>query len=724
MTLLEGLLNPAPDQTFQEFKKLEEFKEKIREKVSNELGVTINDPNIIYCVKKVAKNEFLPEYFDCLLYNRVRYLECHIDGLKMSTVKVPQVPKSSNWHLFLDTGAINTQDRPWEGQTFNYRMPGAMNGHTTLNVVNQHMGLKPDQKENLMGQPIGHGFIFLYQLYTKTVSCKVGKTDCSFSFARLFSTMYSDMFNESTKHKDEDGNVIFSECPGTTIYASILSIIGRNPQIVPLLPKFKDNRTQRLQQMNGFVNDQAPISPIKTLMEELMPILQSLEGSLNPDLDPSSFKTIGKPRQFCEVVTYSDPNILTKVSELEGVERTAISPQISNFLCASRTVEMFDMNMMKLPLEEKEKDRVSAALSVSEETVKQFGTSPLADLLDYVKSTKAVDPKIPFDISGHSYADSKVAKDLIKRLEADREYYADLINKGKMKIIKGLNEDVLAGFVKEGHSDQKANIDSVLKMLSGLRTIALGLKKKYDEFVDLAIPVIVATANYVDLKDMPFDRMKFLLNRHAHRETTMWINYLIGSLISDRAEFDLRKLNPYLEPKIVEELEKLIMMALLHANRHGQTNEVLGAIRNLERMLITAQQPPEHRKVTEGALEAGLLIRVQELARLISKKRYYVKDDVATFDPRYLLFEFTWNITLRERQVEIVDEFYSAIKNGTSLVKQMIMGAGKTTVVSPLINLMVADGKTLMVQVVPPQLLEFSRGRLRETFSSIMQKRI
>ena len=67
--------------------------------------------------------------------------------------------------------------------------------------------------------------------------------------------------------------------------------------------------------------------------------------------------------------------------------------------------------------------------------------------------------------------------------------------------IKGLNEDVLAGFVKEGHSDQKANIDSVLKMLSGLRTIALGLKKNDDEFVDSAIPVIVATANYVDLKD-------------------------------------------------------------------------------------------------------------------------------------------------------------------------------------------------------------------------------
>ena len=30
MTLLEGLLNPAPDQTFQEFKKLEEFKVNAR----------------------------------------------------------------------------------------------------------------------------------------------------------------------------------------------------------------------------------------------------------------------------------------------------------------------------------------------------------------------------------------------------------------------------------------------------------------------------------------------------------------------------------------------------------------------------------------------------------------------------------------------------------------------------------------------------------------------
>ena len=54
----------------------------------------------------------------------------------------------------------------------------------------------------------------------------------------------------------------------------------------------------------------------------------------------------------------------------------------------------------------------------------------------------------------------------------------------------------------------------------------------------------------------------------------------------------------------------------------------------------------------------------------------------------------------------------------------MIMGAGKTTVVGPLLCLILGDGSNLVTQVVPPALLEFSRSVLRTTFSSIMQKRV
>jgi hypothetical protein len=53
------------------------------------------------------------------------------------------------------------------------------------------------------------------------------------------------------------------------------------------------------------------------------------------------------------------------------------------------------------------------------------------------------------------------------------------------------------------------------------------------------------------------------------------------------------------------------------------------------------------------------------------------------------------------------------------------MGSGKTTVVAPLLALFLADGNSLVMQVVPPALLEFTRTTLRERFSSpILRKAV
>ena len=56
------------------------------------------------------------------------------------------------------------------------------------------------------------------------------------------------------------------------------------------------------------------------------------------------------------------------------------------------------------------------------------------------------------------------------------------------------------------------------------------------------------------------------------------------------------------------------------------------------------------------------------------------------YDPRFLLFEFTHNVMLREAQVALLDEFMDAVRCGRPLVKQMLMGGGKTTVVGPLVR--------------------------------------
>ena len=44
-----------------------------------------------------------------------------------------------------------------------------------------------------------------------------------------------------------------------------------------------------------------------------------------------------------------------------------------------------------------------------------------------------------------------------------------------------------------------------------------------------------------------------------------------------------------------------------------------------------------------------------------------------SYDPRFLLFEFTHNIVLRKSQVELVREFVATVRSGRPLVKQMLV---------------------------------------------------
>ncbi|CCD20481.1 hypothetical protein, conserved, partial [Trypanosoma vivax Y486] len=95
-----------------------------------------------------------------------------------------------------------------------------------------------------------------------------------------------------------------------------------------------------------------------------------------------------------------------------------------------------------------------------------------------------------------------------------------------------------------------------------------------------------------------------------------------------------------------------------------------------------------------------------------------------TFDPRYLLFEFIHCILLRKRQVEMVQSFVKDIHSNVSRVQQMIMGQGKTTVVAPLLALILADGEQLVTQVMPTALLEQTSVILRRCFSVVIPKQI
>ena len=76
-------------------------------------------------------------------------------------------------------------------------------------------------------------------------------------------------------------------------------------------------------------------------------------------------------------------------------------------------------------------------------------------------------------------------------------------------------------------------------------------------------------------------------------------------------------------------------------------------------------------------------------------------------------------MVLRDQQLELVRTFRQALSGDQSgLVHQMVMGAGKTTIVAPLLALCLADGTSLVTAGAPRALVEMTRDVYRSTFSS------
>ena len=104
-----------------------------------------------------------------------------------------------------------------------------------------------------------------------------------------------------------------------------------------------------------------------------------------------------------------------------------------------------------------------------------------------------------------------------------------------------------------------------------------------------------------------------------------------------------------------------------------------------------------------------------------------------SLDPRVVLFEYKFGFILRKRQYELTNELEEAAHRGHSRCNQMIMGAGKTTVIGPLLAMMLSGSKPegplgehstgrLVIQCVPAALLAMSIDVMRSTFSTIISK--
>jgi len=367
---------------------------------------------------------------------------------------------------------------------------------------------------------------------------------------------------------------------------------------------------------------------------------------------------------------------------------------------------------------------------------------PLRQVFSYlVQSTRQefgledIDSVIPFNVSKHDAAANAVAKSMLKRMQDDVEFWAKTANSSSAVSLVVMPRAALREFCDGSDDTSKiqAAVEGISKLLEKLHEI----REKDSKVVEEMLPLLTHAANWVNLNESSSslvegdkagertERVAHVLRRESGQETFIWIEFLFGALLSTAAEEDILRLNPYLSQRDAKTILKIVTVVLLRANRVGHANRCIGTCIKLRaKMRKLMKMPKEKRMKKASELVLSLTQMGENLGEALSDGRHFVRNDGASFDPRFLIFEFTWNLLLRQKQVEIVEMFMQNLDKGVSKVKQMIMGAGKTTVVAPLLALMLADGHSLVMSVVPKALLEMSRTRMRETFATIMQKRI
>ena len=165
------------------------------------------------------------------------------------------------------------------------------------------------------------------------------------------------------------------------------------------------------------------------------------------------------------------------------------------------------------------------------------------------------------------------------------------------------------------------------------------------------------------------------------------------------------------------------MLLLMSANRINHGTLALQQSRNLLKLL----RDLKNKLGGEGAerTRKELLSLSENLAATLANRRHFsgtVGHALYEVDPRFLLFEYCHGLLLRGSQVQLVNKLLDEMQHDRSVCHQMIMGAGKTTVVGPMLAMLLANSATLMVNVVPAALLDFSAGVLRERFSAAIRK--
>ena len=529
-----------------------------------------------------------------------------------------------------------------------------------------------------------YGFPLMYDLLVGTVAFKLHPNDKTHNWGRILVRLVP---SSDFKRKSAE--------------MSALRILSENPTVAqhPHIPKFQIDSA--MSKFKGMFQGKDAVSRV---LSELHTFLtkQSIRSMLN-------FPVASIESQSPAVMTLRRPSSFFDY-------RLWVIPRISDYSQSTFSLDIQNCAAVNIPMAQ----------------IQAFASKPLAPIkletfVVYLNRGQLRKPNVsgtvPFDLSASKAARTHCSEATSQRISTDISKYAHGANNETTPTLIGFSPADIDSLHSNPASLKKAisQLGNLIKSLNGLM-----------EFDRMSLGNLMARALAIatsaERSDQPgtlpeeCNFLRFRLGQISEREPTVWFELMVASILSSTAEQDIRSLNPYLSSAAYKTVNSLTVVAMLASIRIGQSHRALAGLSRLVKLLRSVKSsnaPDVQRRLCQ---EIGL--QSSKVATDLTCERHFmtVTQNAVQFDPRFLVFEFTYSMMLRKSQVILVNKFLYALKNGKSMCHQMIMGAGKTTVVAPLLAMILADGKSLVTQVVPHALLDFSRSVMREKFSAVVRK--
>ena len=302
------------------------------------------------------------------------------------------------------------------------------------------------------------------------------------------------------------------------------------------------------------------------------------------------------------------------------------------------------------------------------------------------KGGKLISPALP-PLSAHPAAKSVVARKMMQRLTDDLQWLKDSAPSAPPQLQTSI-----------------ATVTDLIEQLTNL-------VDQSTQETDAEVPYLVSLASEGGECATDVQKLSRGLAIATGSEPNVSLELLCELLMSSDGEEVLKDLNPLLSDMEAYELLERTSSLLLSVNRAAHAARALAMAKKLLKEL---------KKTAEGG-EAAVLAEQLAAALVVHRAHVVPSGDDANpqhmFDPRLLLFEFSTGFVLRPPQVALVGKLVGNAQSAQSVCHQMLMGEGKTTVISPLLALLLG-ATTLVIQIVPPQLLAFALDVLRGCFAS------